>query len=575
MLNFFRQQGAGQAVVFTVVVGIIVVFALEFRAGSGGSSATLKTECAVSYRGNCVDAKDYFAAYGILAPRGLAPKDSRSLQLKKVVLDGLAERELLVAEAERLGFGVSDAMLDKELSQGRAQVSLPVEKLPLASMLGLCRSADGYRCTPGTPAGVRQLHVTRTAGEGFDYKLYEREIRLLANRGAREFRTAQERELLAEQLRELVRSRVRVPESEAYSLYERDRSRVVIRSVVMDREWFAKFGVDTSTAAVERWAATNAVQVEEAWKADKDKFAEGCPIVSEVRIALPPNALDAEKTPLKERAQALRERLVKGEAFAQVAREASTAPSAAFGGSVGCLNASFGLGSDVLLEAATKLAQGAVSDVIETPRAFHVLRRDGTLAKDAVEKEGKHQVARALYVRSAADEAMRAFANALIEKTRGGAKLEEAMRVQSDELARRGQSEKPVVKDATPPALLAADRPRFEVSAPFSASGNPLPDIDPNEPIAALAFALPAADAVHEKPIETSTGLLVMQLKEKMPASKDEFEKEKGPLLAMLEQAKGNEALVRYVADLRRAAGDKLKVDARFAEESKPDSNEE
>jgi hypothetical protein len=152
------------------------------------------------------------------------------------------------------------------------------------------------------------------------------------------------------------------------------------------------------------------------------------------------------------------------------------------------------------------------------------------------------------------------------------------MRVLTDDVARRFQGEKaakPAAKDASPPALLAADRPHFEVSAPFSISGNPLPDIDPNEPISARAFALATPDAVDEKPIETATGLVVIQLKEKMPVSKEEFEKEKGPLLAALEQAKGNEALVRYVADLRRAAGDKLKVDARFAEESKADSNEE
>jgi hypothetical protein len=36
-----------------------------------------------------------------------------------------------------------------------------------------------------------------------------------------------------------------------------------------------------------------------------------------------------------------------------------------------------------------------------------------------------------------------------------------------------------------------------------------------------------------------------------------------------LTRAKGNEALARYVADLKRAAGDKLKTDAKLAEEPK------
>jgi peptidyl-prolyl cis-trans isomerase D len=576
MLKFFRQQGAGKTVVLVVVFGIITVFVLEFRAGSGQSTATLKTECAVSYRGTCLDAKDFNAAYGILVPRWFQPKDSRALGLKKKVLDGLAERELLVAEAERLGLAVPEATMDQELTAGRAYASLPADQMSLAGTLGLCHLAGGYGgCTPGTPMGVRQLRVTRTDGEAFDYKLYEREIRMLANRGAREFRATQERELLAEQLRELVRSRARVPPTEAFELYERERSRVVIRSVVSEREWFGKYAVDTSDAAVDRWAATNSVQLEEAFKADKDKFSAGCPLVSEVVVALPPNASDAEKAPLKEQAQAFRERLAKGETFAAVAREASSAPSAAWGGLVGCLHTGYGLGSDVLIAAAQKLAPGALSEVIETPRAFSVLRRDGTLEAAALEREARRQLARTLYVKGAADEAMRAFSNSLVSQVKAGAKLEEAMRVLTDEIARRAHGDKPAAKDATPPALLATDRPRFEVSAPFSISGNPLPDVDPNEPLAARAFALATPDAVYEKPIETSTGLVVMQLKEKMPASREEFDKEKGLLVAGLQQAKGTEALVRYVADLKRAAGDKLKTDARFAEESKADSREE
>ena len=64
----------------------------------------------------------------------------------------------------------------------------------------------------------------------------------------------------------------------------------------------------------------------------------------------------------------------------------------------------------------------------------------------------------------------------------------------------------------------------------------------------------------------------MMQLKEKTPASREEFEKSKGTLLRVLQQAKSHEALTRYVADLRKSAGAKLKIDARFGEEAKAES---
>jgi peptidyl-prolyl cis-trans isomerase D len=121
---------------------------------------------------------------------------------------------------------------------------------------------------------------------------------------------------------------------------------------------------------------------------------------------------------------------------------------------------------------------------------------------------------------------------------------------------------------------LAGDRPKFEVSPPFTASGNPLPDVDPSEPLASRAFALDKPDAIDEKPIATATGLVVLQLKEKTPASREEFEKEKWTILAELRRAKARDAVVRYVAELKRAASDKLKIHDEFAQEPKSTGDE-
>jgi parvulin-like peptidyl-prolyl isomerase len=576
MLNVFRSQTA-YVIVGTVV---ILVFVLEFRAGRGSPTAKFKTECAVEYAGSCLDQKDFFAAYGLASPRGLDPKAARQLGLKKLVLEGLAERELLATEAEHLGLAVSDDRVERELTQGHARVPLPAEQAEMLSLrLGLCRPDQSrYRCEPGGPIGVRQLQVSRTEGEPFDYKLYEKEIRIVANRGPKEFRVAQERELLAETLRELVRERAHVSETEAFSIYDQNRSRVVVRSVVLARDWFAKFAIDTSEAAVTKWAATNASQVDEVLKADKDKFAAGCPLVSEIAVPLPENALDSEKSEARGRLEALRQRIGKGETFETVARAASSAPSAPFGGKVGCLNTTHGFDSDALIEAANKLAPGALSDAIETPRALYLLRLDGKLDAARIEAEARAQIARNLYVHFAADQSMRAFASELVRQTKGGAKLEDVTRALTEELVRKSApataaKAQPSVKPAkdapalSPPGLLASDRPRFEVSAPFPMAGNPLPDVEPKEPLANRAFALAGPDAIDEHPIETTTGLVVLQLKEKMPVSHEDFEKEKWPLMRILQQAKADEALARYVADLRKRAGGKLKVDERFSQE--------
>src|SRR5687768_7040333 len=246
MLSFFRGGGVGKVLVAGIAFAIILVFALEFRTGSSGPTAKLERECAVEFDGYCVDAKEYYAAHGMIVPRGIEPKMSKQLGLNKKVLDGLVERELLVAEANKLGLRVGEEALEEDLMAGRVRASLPAEALPdFAYRLGLCPSDNGgFGCAPGAQYPVRQLQVKRTEGEPFDYKLYERQVRLLTNRGPKEFKEMQERELLASRMRDIVRSRVRIPDPEAFLLFERDRSRVVIRSVTLKRDWFAKFAIE-------------------------------------------------------------------------------------------------------------------------------------------------------------------------------------------------------------------------------------------------------------------------------------------------------------------------------------------
>src|SRR6478609_9527001 len=200
----------------------------------------------------------------MIVARGVELKVSKKYSFNKRVLDGLVERELLVAEANKLGLRVGEDALEADLMAGRVRASLPADSMAeLSPMLGLCPPAPGgYGCAPGADYPVRQLSVRRTEGEPFDYKLYERQVRLMTNRGPKEFKEMQERELLAARMRELIRSRVRIPDPEAYSLYERDRSKVVLRTVSLKRDWFAKYAIEVDDAAVEKWSLSNQAQLD-------------------------------------------------------------------------------------------------------------------------------------------------------------------------------------------------------------------------------------------------------------------------------------------------------------------------
>jgi len=501
-------------------------------------------------------------------PRGVDAKAVKRLGLRRAVLDGLVERELLVEQAEKLGLGVGKELLDAELEAGRAHISLPAESArELSGQLGLCRlDARGQGCEPGADILVRQLRVRRTPTDPFDYKLYEREVRIVANRGPREFREAQERELLAEQLRKLVRSRVRVSDHEVEFLSQR----AVIRSAILSRDWFAKFAVETRPETVDAWAFEHRTEVDAAWEAQKANWTDGCPVIREIVVPMPGLVMDDEKNPLRAKAEAARTRVTSGEDFASVAREVSTTPSAVLGGAVGCLSKAYGVGGDELLKAIEKLQPGAVSEVIETPAGYHVVRLERKLGAQELEAEGRRHVALTLYTRFKADEAMHAFARELLAAVKSGQKLEDTVRALSETTAAAHAPRKkaaPARGEDAPAVASAAesspDRPRFEISAEFGRADDPIPGVQSREPIATRAFDLGKADALHDKPIETASGLVVIQLKELTLPSPEQKRETRQRLFVF----KGDDALVRYVADLRRVANDKLKVDLSFAED--------
>lgn len=563
MLSAFRRGGAGQIVVGAIVFAIIVVFVLEFRTGRG-PGAGLSRECAVELHGRCIDRKEYFAAYGLIVPRGLQPKRVREMGLRRQVLEGLVERELLLSEAKRLGISISEQEIDEELASGRARVSLPAAQASFLSYnLGL--SADG----------VRPLPVKSVQSGAFDYKIYERIVKNTTNRSPREFKEMQRRELVAHRMRELVRTRVRVSVEEAFAQWEREKTSAVARVLRLDQDWFQRFGVDSSDAAVDAWAKDNSQQIDEAWKAESARVVAGCSLVSEVFVAAGPDVSDEAKVDIRSRIDEAHKRLRAKEPFALIARQVSEAATAPWGGEIGCLAESYGVGADELVKVAATMKAGEISPVLETPRGFHVLLLHGKLAPKDLEAYGKRLVARRLSVPLQADLALREFANESVERAKKGEKLEDVASELGARYALRAADRVPALRPAKngeePPAMAHASKPRVEISSSFNRIVGPSLDARPGEHPAAELFAL-EPDAVLSKPVATNKGLVVLQLKEKTLAKREDFEKDRHEILRTLQDDKGRDAVARYVDALRKAAKDQVKMDSRLLEESTTDT---
>src|SRR5580704_13018031 len=213
MLSLFRSRGLTSVVYGVIIVAMILVFVIQFNPSAGKKTATLGEQCAARVRGWCINPKDHMAAFRILIPRNqqgeLQTKKAKQMGLLKVALDGLIERELLVNEAERIGIAVNEDEVTDEIFNGFIHVSVPSDNPGLAMSLNI---ADGR-----VYAGFRDQKSKR-----FDLKVYERSIKALVGRSPTEFREEQARELIAAKMRDLVRTPVRVSESEALESYVAD-----------------------------------------------------------------------------------------------------------------------------------------------------------------------------------------------------------------------------------------------------------------------------------------------------------------------------------------------------------------
>lgn len=547
MVGTFRQSGVGQVIIGVVVAMIIGAFVL----GGGAMSASgLSKECAAEVGDHCVDPKEYYAAYGLMSSIGLNEKAAKQLQLRAQIAEGLVERELLLHEAERLGIAVSEKELDEELASGRTRVSLPAARAEsLALQLAMCVEGPGG-CAPGT-VGLRALPVLRN-GE-LDYDRYARMVRVATGRSPSHFKEQQKRELTAERLRELIRSGVRVSEEEAFAAFERGRSKATVRTVTAPGVWFARYANAVTASQVEDWTVEHKAEVDSALAQQKDSWKADCPVVSEIRVDVDPSATDEEKKEKRDLIEAARTRSQKGEDFALLAREFSEGDEAADGGHLGCLNESYGAGAQALLTATGELEPGKVSRVIESARGLHLIKLHEKLSEADVETAARRHVARRLATEALAKETARRFAQELISKVQGGQSLEAA----AEDLSRAYAEGGPIrpVKGAEHPALASSLRPKVEISRAFSRDQNPLPTVRSGKSPAVLAFQLDKDDAVHGEPLETTDGFAVLQLKSKELADREAFKEEKAQIMAQFRSRKADEALTKYVDQLRKQAG--------------------
>ncbi len=557
------------------VIVIAVVFLAEFRPGSR-VQASVGDVCAVEINGECVSETQYWAAYRMLAPRGDDAERLRSMGLRRLTAEGLVERQLLLADAKRLGISVSEDELSAELAQGRAHLSVPVDK---ARQLAYALRIDERM--------FRLLNVRDRKTKKFDSKAYEKEVRAFARMSPTDFRAYQRDELIAARMRDLVRARVHVSENEAKGQFQSEKSTATIDYVNIKRSFYAEMVVDQSQKAIDAWAELNKEELDKAWETRKSQFTPECRDARHILVRINEGDSDEDKQKARAKLDEAKKRIGEGEDFADVAKALSEDGSASQGGSLGCV----GKGSMVkpFEDALFAMKAGAVSDVVESQFGVHLIKVDAIHSGADAEKAGRRQLAKERYLQVESERLAAAGAKEILAAAQGGKSLDEAVKAHLAAVLpkKKEDKKKPGAKEAKKDeaaegeksAAITAenhpDRPQVETSLPFNITGYPLDGVQPGEDVARMAFQLAKPGDLASNVVPMATGYAVVQLKEKSPASEEEWKKNREFYVSAMRSAKQNDAIVAYVKRLKSNLGGEIKYNAAVVEEAKKGPDDE
>ena len=523
-----------------LVVLLSAVFALQFGGGQAeGCAAGGSTYLARVYD-QTLSKGDFEAAYAVANFGRLPEETQRSMRLPELVLDGLIDRTLLAREARKVGFDVSqDEVMTRFVNEGIILLSL------------------GVGAPPMLPQG--EIPVSFTDKEGaFNKDLAERYIQNGLRRSVGEFADAQVDEYLAAQMRELIASSVNVSEAEVWDDYVRENDNAKIKYIRFSPAYYVKEKPATSEAALTAWISGNEERLAAEYEANKHRYTnlEKQVRARQILIKAGSNATAEQKAEAKKRAGALQKRAVKGEGFAGLARKFSEDPiTAQNGGDVGFLRK--GTMPESLDEAAFSMEVDEISEVVETPYGFHVVKVLAIREGDVPADEAKRELAEGLYQADWLEaRAREAAASALASWTQS---------TDDDAVAQM------LAATASQKGRESALTPTVEETAEFGLSDAPVPGLSTAVLLDAVS-ALPEGNEFPAAPVKIGSEWLIFRLIDRQRPDEAAFtDAVRGSTREVLQTLKKKETVDLYIQQLRaKATADKaLRVHALPAQDGR------
>jgi peptidyl-prolyl cis-trans isomerase D len=364
MLDFLRKKK--RSWIITILLGLIIIVFVAFYGGSQQPTGVASNVAEVN--GESISQREFIMHYQRAVERyremfkgSLTPELLKSLNLKQSLLEEMIEARLVLQEARRLGLTATDEELMNAIAE--------VPEFQVNGRFNKERYLQLLRANRLTPAQFeedqrKQLTIQRLLGVLADSAhVTEAEVR-------ERYRFEQEKINL-----QFIRfsandylSDVKITEEDVQKFY--DRNKESLKEPLKVQVEYIPYAFDQFSTPVQ----LTDKELEDYYNANRlTKFTT--PKQANVRyimVRLDPGADDKQKETARVRANRILADARAGENFAELARKESEDPSSEKGGEIGWLNR--GQLPEALDKQIFALAKGEISEPIETPLGFHIVK---------------------------------------------------------------------------------------------------------------------------------------------------------------------------------------------------------
>jgi peptidyl-prolyl cis-trans isomerase D len=522
MLEQMRQQSRSLLIylLFSIVIVVFIVnFGPQSIGGCGMRMPTRVTESAARVDKRVVSLKDWTYAYTVLNVASIPPQQAKQMRLKETIMDMLIDRELLAAEAERLGFSVGEEEVEDLIAE--------------AKMLSMGRE--------------QKLPYVENEGK-FSYDNFRKFVQYHLGMSPKSFIEQQRREIMAARMRDLLRSGVGVSADEVKETYLRQSDRVNLEYLRFAIHRYEN-EVELRPDEIAAWAKANQDKLKKLYDERKAALYEKQPRQRKLRFLLVAVPSDADPDKIAEtgkRADALAVRVRKGESLAKLAKASSDDEnSRARGGDLGWQRKGGTTRGSEVEDKVWAAKDGELVGPVKIAGGLALVVPEAIREGDIPFEQARLEIAESELRQERSLERAKAAASAALAKAKA-----EPSKSLKDLFPAPDSDEKAGKKDV----------PHAEETGLYARRGSMVQGIGPAPTLAKAAFELPS-EAPLGGPFQELGSFIVVRLKEHLKPDMAEFEKEKQRMADEATQQKGQTVVMDWARQRCQEAKEAKKIE--------------